>query len=114
MSDESRETKALKALTEDQVVVLYESALNRTIFVHLSIMLLGAGAAAAFFFWVKTTWLMLVLVMASILASGMVQRLLVIRVRCPACGARVLGHIHSIIQARSVRRCPGCDAKLRS
>ncbi len=101
-------------LTDDQVVMLYERSLNRAIIVHLSVMVLGAALAVLLYFTVEPWWLMIVLVVLTILASGMVQRILVLRVKCPACGTRVLGRIHSILQAKSITQCPGCDARLRS
>ena len=109
MSDEPTRPQ----LTDDQVIVVYEQTLNRTIVMHLLVMLVGAVVAVAFFWYAEPMLLKIVLVIVTILASGMLQRLLVLRVRCPACGARVLGRIHSIIQARSITHCPGCDAKLR-
>lgn len=107
------EPSAGPTLTNDQVVVLYERALNRAVVAHLLVMLLGAALAVLLYFTVEPWWLMVLLVVLAILASGMVQRLLILRVKCPACGRRVLGRIHSIIQARSVTQCLTCKAKLR-
>lgn len=77
----------------------------------------GLGAivtAIVVAFLLKPVWLGLVLGVVLILAGGMLQRLLVLRVRCPACGARVLGRIHSIVQARNIKTCPQCEAALRN
>lgn len=111
MSEPSSEPK----LTPDQIRVLYEQQLNRTIVVHLIITLLGAALAAVLFIQMKGRSLGIAILLAvlAIVASGMAQRLTVMRVRCPSCGARVLGRIHSILQARHVTECPRCEAKLR-
>jgi formate dehydrogenase maturation protein FdhE len=110
MTQESSRPK----LSGEQIVYLYERQLN---FAVLWVILSGlAGVVLAMLFWflLETLWVRMVLVVLSILGSGMVQRVVVLRVKCPACGSRPLGRIHSIIQSRGVRACPGCKAKLRS
>jgi hypothetical protein len=101
-------------LTPDQVVYLYERQLNFAVLWNILSGLAGLGLAFLFWFLLKTLWLRLALVALAFLAAGMVQRLVVLRVKCPACGRRPLGRIHSIIQSRGVRVCPSCKAKLRS
>ena len=101
-------------LSPEQIVLLYERQLNRTVLMHLVGGLLAIVLAVAAAVLIKPFWLGIVVGMVLILAGGMLQRLLVIRVRCPACGARVLGRIHSIVQARGMKTCPVCAVKLRS
>ncbi len=109
MTEESSPPKR----TTDQIILLYEQQVNRaTVWVVLG----GFAAvivAIAFLFFIQTQWLAWTLLAVCILSGGMLQRLLVLRVRCPACDARVLGRIHSIIQARSINTCPYCKTKLR-
>ena len=109
MSEEPSRPK----LTGDQIILLYERQVNRaTVWVVLG----GFAAvivAIAFLFFIETQWLAWTLLAVCILAGGMLQRLLVLRVRCPACGARVLGRIHSIVQVRGIKTCPYCKTKLR-
>ena len=100
-------------LSPEQIVLLYERQLNRTVVMHLVGGLLAIALAVPAVLLVKPLWLGILLGVVLILAGGMLQRLLVIRVRCPACGARVLGRIHSIVQARGMKTCPVCDVKLR-
>ena len=69
--------------------------------------------AIAFLLVIQTQWLAWTFLAVFILSGGMCQRLLVLRVRCPACDARVLGRIHSIVQARNIKTCPYCKTKLR-
>jgi hypothetical protein len=101
-------------LTGDQIVYLYERQLNFAVLWNIASSFAGLALALVFWFVLQTLWLRLALAALSILASGMAQRLVALWVRCPACGARPLGRIHSIIQSRSVRACPQCSAKLRS
>jgi hypothetical protein len=109
MSDASSGRK----LTPDQVVLVYGQSLTRAVIAHLAIMVAGAGLAVLLFVMLDPPWLKVTAAILAILVSGIVQRFLVLRVRCPACGERVLGHIHSIVQARNVTHCPACDARLR-
>ena len=100
-------------LTEDQVIFLFERQVNYAI---LWVFLSGFACVIAGFVLLYTfreNWYGWVMLGASVLAGGMVQRMLVLRVRCPNCGVRALGRIHSVMQARNVRTCPGCGAKLR-
>ena len=101
-------------LTPDRVIYLYERQLNRTILVHF---LGGFGAiavAVAVWFMLETMWLRITLALLAILAGGMLQRLLVVSIRCPVCDGRPLARIHSIMQSRNIRECPRCGTKLRN
>ena len=101
-------------LSPGQIILLYERQLNRTVLMHLVGGLLSVVLAVSVVLLIKPLWLGIVVGIVLILAGGMLQRLLVLRVRCPACGARVLGRIHSIVQARGMKTCPVCDVTLRS
>jgi len=102
-------------LTADQIVLLYEQQLN---WASVWVLLSGFGGIAVglALYWLLPVemWVRVVAAAAVIvIGGGMLQRLFVLRVRCPACGARVLGRIHSIVQARGIKACPRCEAKLR-
>ena len=109
MSEERTQPK----LTADQVILLYEQWMNRATLWHLLSGFACAAAGVVCLFWFNMNWIGWVLLAVFILAGGMLQRVFVLRVRCPACGARVLGRIHSIVQARGIRSCPHCEAVLR-
>ena len=100
--------------TRDQIIYLYERQLN---FAVLWVLVWGFATVAvglALLYAFDMRWPGWVLGLLSILVGGMLQRIMVLRVKCPACGARVLGRIHSIFQAGNVRSCPFCDVNLRS
>ena len=100
-------------LTPDQVIYLFERQVNWAV---LWVFLGGFGCifAGIALFWVTGKgWLGGGLLAACVVIGGFVQRLLVLRVRCPKCAARALGRIHSVFQARNIRECPGCGTKLR-
>ncbi len=103
-----------RELTPDQVILLYERQLNRAIILHLAVgfVLVFLGLLAAF--WLDWSAWGVGALFAAVLAGGILQRIIVSRVRCPGCSARALGRIHSIIQARSIRECPRCGVRLRS
>ena len=107
------EEPARPKLTADQVILLYERRLQRATLWHLVGGFACAGVGFLCLFLFEFTWPGWVLLGVSVVAGGMLQRLLVLRVRCPACGARVLARIHSIVQARSIKSCPHCDVTLR-
>jgi len=100
-------------LTADQIIYVYERQLNRIVIWHLLGGFLMAGLAVALLFLIETLWLKVALVVLAVVAGMMMQRLIVLRLRCPSCGARVLGRIHSIVQAPGIRSCPRCEVKLR-
>ena len=106
-------TEPERELTADQVVLLYEGQLNRTILLHLAAGFAAAIAGLAVAYLLNWSTWGIVALFAAILLGGMLQRLIVLRVRCPRCGARALGRIHSIVQVRSIRECPRCGARLR-
>ena len=103
-----------RELTEDQVVYLYERQMNFAILWNFTAGIAWIVAAVLLVRYVEPEWLGWVCgIAALILGGGYTQRYLASRVRCPACGGRVLLRIHSIFQARSVTECPHCDARLR-
>jgi predicted RNA-binding Zn-ribbon protein involved in translation (DUF1610 family) len=101
-------------LTPEQIAYIYERKLGLT---ELWVVLSGFAAIAAglalYLLLPAAMWMRVrAAVVAIVVGGGMLQRLLVLRVRCPSCGARVLGRIHSMFQARSIRECPGCGTRL--
>ena len=109
MSDEPNKPK----LSDDQVSLVYEGRLNRAILSHLSITAAGIALAVVLYLCVRPVWLQVTLIILTIFAAGVGMRMVVLAVKCPSCGARVLGHVHSIVQVRGVKRCPECDIRLR-
>ncbi len=109
MSDAPEKPK----LTEDQAALVYEGVLNRTILLHLAIMASWIALALVIYVYVKPTWLAMALVVATIFAANVGMRCVVLAAKCPSCGAPVLARIHSIVQVRSVKRCPECEIRLR-
>jgi predicted RNA-binding Zn-ribbon protein involved in translation (DUF1610 family) len=109
MTQESPDPK----LSADRVIHLYERQLNFALLWNIVSSLAGLGLALLFWFYLKPLWLRLVLAAIAILGSGVVQRMVALWVKCPACGARPLARINSILQTRSVRTCPDCGTKLR-
>jgi hypothetical protein len=100
-------------LTDDQVVYLYERQVNWAI---LWVALAGfacVGLGILLFVRYDGTWLRWLMLGGCVLVGGFAQRLIVLQVRCPSCGARVLGRIHSVFQAKQVHACPACDRTLR-
>lgn len=109
MSDEPSQTE----LTADEVIYRFERQLNHAI---LWVFLSGFAwviTGGVLFYIFRDSWHSWVMLGACVLIGGMTQRMFVVRVRCPVCGARVLGHIHSVLQARHVRECFVCGVKLR-
>ena len=102
-----------RELTADEVIYRFERQVN---FAILWVFLSGFAwviAGGILFYVFRDSWHSWVMLGACVLIGGMTQRVFVSRVRCPVCGARALGHIHSVLQARNVRECPACNIKLR-
>jgi DNA-directed RNA polymerase subunit RPC12/RpoP len=108
----TQETSGPK-LSADRVIYLYRRQVNFAVLWNIVSSLAGLGLAILFWFLLETLWLRLALAAIAILGSGVAQRKVALRVKCPACGGRPLGHINSIFQTRSVRACPDCGTKLR-
>ena len=101
-------------LTNDQIIYLYERQLNRAVLYVFAGGFLAIAVAVTAAWFIQPLWVGMIIGAVLIVAGGMLQRLVVLRVKCPNCGRRVLGRIHSIVQARHVEECPHCEKKLRS
>ena len=107
------ETPERPKLSSEQIIARFESQLNRAVPLNFltGFSMVVVALLVAFF---VGGWLGPAIGVALIVAGGFLQKLLIIRVTCPACGARVLGRIYSIVQARNVRECPNCHVTLRT
>jgi len=109
MSEESPRPK----LTPEQVIALFEQQLNKAI---LQVYLGGFGCVligGILCYLFMNTWYGWVILAGCVLIGGLVQRVLVLRVRCPMCGGPALARIHSVMQVGRVRECPYCGVSLR-
>jgi hypothetical protein len=109
---ETPEAPERPGLTPSQITAQYEAQLNRAIPLSFftGFVLVVAAILIAFFLGNMTG---LIIGIVIIVLGGFVQKLVILRVRCPSCGARVLGRIYSIVQVRNIRECPRCNVKLR-